>query len=399
MPEYTYVALDRQGREVKGRLQAGVQTEVRDALRRDGLFALQITEGKAAAAAQLHTSRTIKRSDLVLITMQLAHLLDAGMPVDRALAALANQVKKSGVKAWLMELLEAVRTGQSLSAAMANYPKNIPPLYVQMVKAGEASGQLDKVLTDLAQYMETEAHRRSQVRSMLTYPAFVICVAIAAAIFVVTFVIPQVQSIFMDFDQVLPPPTRLLLGISGAAVHYWYVLVMGLAAIVLLVLWVRFNPHWHLIWDKEKLRLPLMGSIWQELAAARLARMLSVLLQGGVPMLEALAISEGASGNLWVAACVRSAAERVREGVRLAESLAGGAIPAMALEMIGLGEETGRLEIELSKVANTYDFETDVALKRLAALSEPAIMVFIGILLAFIIVAVVLPIFSLSSTV
>jgi type II secretory pathway component PulF len=321
------------------------------------------------------------------------------MPVDRALASLANQVKKPLIRDRLNELLEAVRSGQTLSATMSEYPRLFPALYVQMVKAGEASGQLEEVLTNLAGYLEKEAHRRAQVKSMLTYPIFVIFAALAAAIFVVVFVIPQVQGIFADFDQALPAPTRLLLGMSAFVVQKWPFLLGGVLAAVGIVVWIILTQEWRLPWDRVRLRLPIMGDIWQKLAAARFTRTLGTLLQGGVPVLEALSIAEGATGNTWVAACIKQAAGRVREGVRLADALSGGPIPSMALEMMGLGEETGRLENELTKVADTYDFETDIALKNLASLAEPAIMIFIGVLLAFIIIAVVLPIFSLSSTV
>lgn len=396
VPEYGYLALDRRGREVRGRMEAAAQVEVQDWLRRQSLYPVEISQSSALKHPRLGAGRW-KRSDLVLVTMQLSHLLEAGMPVDRALEVLSTQVHKAVVRDRLAELLNAVRTGSSFSGALEQHPAIFPGLYIQMVRAGEASGRLEDVLRSLSGHLESEALRRSQVRGMLIYPAFVMGVAVLTTILTVTFVVPQVQQIFREFDEALPPATQFLMATSAWLSRSWTI-VGAVFLLVSICLWrAMHTPRWRLAWDRYKLRLPVMGGVWQRLASARFARTLGVLLEGGVPVLEALAIAEGASGNVWMAQSIRQGTSQVREGVRLADALAGGPVPAMALEMIGLGEETGRLESVLVKVAQTFDFEADVALKRLAALAEPLIITFIGALLAFIIIAVILPIFSLSA--
>ncbi|HHW11289.1 MAG TPA: type II secretion system F family protein, partial [Firmicutes bacterium] len=307
MPEYAYIAVNETGREVRGRIEAGRPEEVREKLRRSGLYPVNIVEGKADAAASpglFAGRRHWKRADLVQVTMQLSHLLEAGMPVDKALEVLARHNRKPAVRTVLRQMLEEVRAGQGLADVIAKRQELFPRLYIHMVRAGEIGGRLEEILANLARYLESEARRWSQVRSMLIYPVFVMAMAVLAMVIVLTVIMPQIEQVFADFEQALPVPTLVLVGMSRRLARHWPLLLAGAVLPVFALRLALRRPAWRLRWDQAKLRLPLIGDIMQKLVAARVTRTLGVMLQGGVPMLDALTIAAGAGGNTWVANCV-----------------------------------------------------------------------------------------------
>lgn len=437
MPSYSYLAVDTNGREVKGRVAATDRGGVIAVLQNRGLFPVEITpvgegsrlgnggrasvlsNGRASSlgATELGATRAgwrvgagivgagigharVGRGGLAVLTTQLASLVSAGLPLDRCLEVLARQSKNPVVATILSSVLEDLKAGEHLSAALEHRNGVFPGFYVQMIKAGEASGQLEAVLTSLASYLEKDEARRAQIRSALTYPVFLLTIAVAAVVFIITFVIPRLTMIFADFGQELPVPTQALLAVSGWLARWGWLLVLTAGAAFMGVRRALRDDGVRLIVDSWRLRLPLLGPVLQKIVIARFARTFGTLVVGGVPLLDAMAIVEKSVGNAAVARVVGAAREKVREGEQVAKALEqeGEVFPPVAIDMIGVGEETGHLEAMLLKLADIYDSETDTSLKRLLSLLEPVIILGMGVVVGAIVISVLLPIFDLNAS-
>ncbi len=410
MPDYSYLAVDTSGREVHGRVAGTDRGSAIALLQQRGLFPLQVapvgggSRGAASGQGRLQQWRVtgkgrVTRAELSIFTTQLANLVSAGLPIERCLEVLARQSKTPALASTLGSVLEELRAGEQMSAAMSQHAGAFPGFYVQMIKAGEVSGQLDAVLTNLASYLEKDEARRAQVRSALAYPTFLLLLATGAVGFIITFVIPRLTMIFADFGQELPFPTRLLLSTSGWLVRWGWLLALAAAALVLAARRALQKGEARLAVDAWRLRLPLFGLLAQKIVVARFARTLGTLVLGGVPLLDALAIVQKSLGNAAAARLVERARGRVREGEQIAKSLdeQNGVFPPVAIDMIGVGEETGHLEAMLLKLAEIYDLETDNSLKRMLSLLEPVIILGMGVVVGAVVISVLLPIFDLDT--
>lgn len=406
MPSYSYKGLDNGGRTVAGQLVADDERTAVAQIKSMGLFPVDVRMGRGGQGAQstqaaerLKLGGGIKSNDLTVFSRQLANLVSGGLPLMRTFAALTDHTENPRLRAVMQRMQQDVQSGKALWEALDAHPRIFPPLYVSMVKAGEASGQLSDVLQWLADYLERDQARKLQVKSALAYPILLITVGVISVFLLVTFVVPRFVAIFEEFDQALPLPTVIMLGVSGFLTKWWWAIVGGLACIVFGAREYARTPIGRLHADRFKLRAPLFGKLILKSAVSRFARTTATLLRGGVPLLDSMVVVREVVGNEVLA----RGADAVREGMREGESFAGrlrdtGVFPPLLTHMVGVGEETGDLQGTLLTVANSYDVEVDSSLKSLVSLLEPLIIITVGSTIAFIIMAMLLPVFQLNMT-
>jgi type II secretion system protein F len=403
MARFRYVALDRTGKTVTGEIAADNPEEVNRRLRDMGYFPSSVGEAAQISLGQrkqIRRGRGVRSTDVVVITRQLADMTAARLPMFRSLSVLVEQADR----AVLRDLLEGIRTdvreGRPLSEALERHPRHFPDLYVNMVRAGEASGHLDAVLLRLADFLEKSMQRRSQIISALLYPAVLITVAIGAVAFIIGFLIPKLSTLFAELEQTLPLVTRMLLAVANTLSATWWILGVFVVVLVIGLRWYAHTEAGKESLDLLTLRLPLLGPIWHKMAVSRLARTLGTMLSGGVPILAALEISGNAVANRPLTRAVEGVREEVREGTSVAVALDRAAVfPPLLIHMAGVGEETGQLPEMMTRVADTLDFEADSTLGRLTTLLEPFVIIIMGIIVGFIVLAVLLPIFQINATI
>jgi type II secretion system protein F len=403
MARFRYVALDRAGKQITGEIAAENPDEVKRRLREMGYFPSRIGEAaevKLGRPAEVRRRRTISSTDVVVMTRQLADMTAARLPMFRSLSVLVDQAESSALRELLEQIRADVQQGRPLSEALARHPRHFPDLYVNMVRAGETSGHLDVVLLRLAEFLGKSMQRRAQVISALLYPAVLITVAIGAVSFIIGFLIPKLSAIFKEMEQALPLITQALLAVADVVARIWWLLLAIIVVLVVGLRWYVRTLAGREALDAWALRVPFLGPIWHKMAVSRLARTLGTMLGGGVPILTALEISGNAVGNRPMSRAVMSMREEVQEGTSVAASLEhAGAFPPLLIHMAGVGEETGQLPEMMARVADSLDFEVDSTLGRLTMLLEPAIIIIMGVIVGFIVLAVLLPIFQISATV
>ncbi|HET7873906.1 MAG TPA: type II secretion system F family protein [Methylomirabilota bacterium] len=402
MAIFVYRAADREGQTIDGVMDAPDVRAVVERLQRDAYFPIEVS-AQTPGAGLLGLPRSllggrISGRDLLAFTQQLANLLEAGVPLDRALAMLEELTPNRRLRAIAGDVLRSVRGGSSLTEALSrHHPRPFSRLYINMVRAGERGGVLEQTLRRLAGFLEEAQELREAVVSALIYPCLLTAVGGAAVVFLLTFVIPRFADIFRDLGQAMPLPTRVLLAVSGAVQEHWWLLavavIAGVAAcrLALATPWAR----WH--WDRLVLRLPLVGPLVLGTETARFARVLGTLLKSGVPVLTALEVVADLSSNQVVVQGITRVADGVRRGVGMAALMAGSeAFPPLAVYLVRVGEETGRLEDLLLKIAADFESAVRRLVKRLIALLEPGIILIVGLLIGFIVVALLMAIFSLT---
>lgn len=400
MGKYRYQALDLSGAAVAGEIEAGDRRDAAARLRTSGMFPTALEgplEARPGAVRQAAGPR-LGRGQVAEFTRQLADLISSGIPPHRCLTILGEQAR--GRQRELLESVrQAVQRGEPFSEGLRAFPRSFPKLYVEMIRAGESSGHLDEVLQRLADYLERQEVRRSQIVSALTYPAVIVLVAIGAVVFMVTFLVPRLSVVFADLGQALPAPTRLLLAVAHAAPTVVPWLAGGLA--LLYAGWRRAAAVDAVAWalDLARLRIPLIGSLASKAAVGRFARTLGTLLAGGVPMLGALEIAGAASANQVIARAAAGMQQQVREGESLSSALAQSRrFPLALVDMTAVGEETGKLPAMLIRHADASDFQFDLTMKRLTSLLEPAVILLMGGVVAFIVLSILLPVFEIYSS-
>ncbi|MBX3023836.1 type II secretion system inner membrane protein GspF [bacterium] len=417
MPVYAYKGLNEKGRNVGGIVDADTPKNARLKLRRSGIFPTELSETReqapAAAAASggvriggfnLNLGNLFERGmtpqDLALITRQLATLVGAGLPLVDCLGALIEQVDTPRHKKVLSQVRELVVEGGTLADAMKQHPAVFSDLYVNMVRAGEASGALDIVLVRLAEYTERAAALRGKVRSALTYPVFMGIASMGILFFLLSYVVPKVTRIFEERNAKLPTMTIVLLAISNFLSTYWWAI---LAVIVIAVIAVRVStrtPTGRLRFDALTLRVPYFGKVLKKVALARFARTLSTLLLGGIPLLQALDIVKHVVSNMVLSNAIEDGRNSIREGHSVADPLKkSGLFPPLLVHMIAVGEKSGELEQMLSRAADAYDGEVEASVSALSSVMEPVLVIFMGGVVLFIVMAILLPIFDLNQLV
>jgi general secretion pathway protein F len=399
MPVFVYRAADRRGQTVDGTMEAPDARAVVERLHREAYYPIRVAPQAAGRAWwRLGGGARVRQRDLLALTQQLATLFEAGMPLDRALGILEELSPNARVKAVVADLLRSVRGGSSLSEALAkHHPRPFSRLYINMVRAGEKGGVLEVSLRRLAEFLEARAAFAEAVMTALAYPLVITTVGAGAVVFLMTFVIPRFATIFADLGQAIPLPTQILLGVSAAVQAYWWVgALVAAAAALAWRIWTA-SPQGRLEWDRAILRLPLVGALALKVETARFARTLGTMLRSGVPMLGALAVVGDMMSNQAIGAAVSRLADGVKRGGTVAAGMTQQAsFPPLAVHMVRVGEETGRLEEMLLKVADTFEGEVRTELRRALGLLEPAIILAMGVLVAFIVVAMLLAIFSIN---
>jgi len=407
MALYQYEAMNAQGQEIRDEVEAASQEEAIQKIRAKNYFPTNIRE-KAAAKTKRRAAPSAERKGktiafgraspkhLTMFTRQLSTLQDAGLPILRSLRILHGQQKPGVLKNALSDVIEDVEAGATLSEAMAKHPKCFNRLYVNIVRAGEAGGVLDKILLRLADFMEKSLALRRRVIGAMIYPAVVLTVAALIVSLIMTFIIPKFEKIFSEFDAELPGPTLMLIGLSHAIKSYWFV---GPIALVLLVLGFRLlkmTSGGRFALDWFKLHVPIVGRIVNRSAVSRFTRTLGTLIASGVPILDALKITRDTVGNEVIARALTSVHDSIREG----ESIAGplkqsGVVDAIVVNMIDVGEETGDLDKMLTKVADNYDEEVDTLVGGLVSALEPVMVLILGCIVGGIVISLFLPLVSI----
>lgn len=343
----------------------------------------------------------VKMKDVLIFTRQLAVMVNAGLPLMQSLDILAEQAESDTFAKVVSDVASRVEGGETFSDALRAYPRVFPELFVSMVRSGEASGELDSVLVQLADFMEASAELRRKIKGAMTYPvvAFAIVLLIAAGLII--FVVPQFAQIFADMNAELPATTQLLITMSEVFKSWRILIVIGvIVGIVMALKMYNQTESGRYVLDGYRLRVPIFGLLLRKVAVSRFTGTLATLTRSGVPLLQALKIVESTAGNEVFSRVIRDAADGVRNGESLAEPMArSGEFPSMVTRMIGVGEKTGALEIMLFKIQEFYDSEVRALVDQLTALLEPVVMVFMGVVVGFIIVALFMPIMSLSSIV
>jgi type II secretion system protein F len=399
---FQYIALTADGQRRTGRIEAETRTEALARIRELGQqpVQLQLAEAEAPAAAPTRRARRITSGDITAFTRQLADLTLAGLTLDRGFSVLAEQAENKSLEALIETIQTEVRGGAALSQALERHPRYFPPMVVNMVRAGEMSGQLGEVLERLAQFAEREQSRRAQIVSAMVYPAVLLLVASSTLVFLLTFVVPRLSGVFADLGAELPLPTRMLLAITGALTSGWWA-ILGAAALLWLGLrtYRRTEAGAYQI-DRLTLRVAVVGKMWRKVVVARFARALGTLVAGGVPILEALRVAGQAAANRTLIRAAGELEERVKGGETISTAMrATGQFPPVLIHMTAVGEETGDLPRVLLRVAETLDGEAEIAMKRLTTLIEPMIVIFMGGFVGFVVLSILLPVFEANSIV
>jgi general secretion pathway protein F len=408
MPVYEYIALDAGGRRRKGIIDAGSVAAARQKLRETDIFPVELSEASerkreetAARRGAIHLFRRVGLQELALMTRQLATLLGAGLPLVPSLAVLVAQIRHPLLKTTLAQIREEVNEGNSLTQSMSHFPRIFPPFYINMVRAGEASGTINLVLDRLADFQEGQQALKTKIRSALAYPLFMFFIGSGVLFFLVTFVVPNITNIFREMHQTLPGITVFLIVVSGALKSLWWIIALILLAGIVGVRYaIRKTDQGRHLWDRLKLNAPLFGGLNRKIAVARFSRTLGTLLQSSVPLLAALEIARNVVDNLIIADEIRRAAKEVEEGQSLSAPLSrNGFFPPIAVEMISVGEQSGNMETMLFRVAEAYEKEVEANIILVTSLLEPAMILVMGAVVGFIVVSVLLPIFEMNQLV
>ncbi len=400
MANFSYRARDATGKLINGQIEAADEQAASLALMNRNLMvvALRVSVARKARAKR-HRGR-VKAQELVVFTRQLATMLDAGLPLVQSLTALEEQTDSKAFKSILQQITERVEQGQALSEALSEHPNVFNRLFISMVQAGETGGLLAEILDRVASYLEATVRLKKKVKSAMTYPTVVCCIAICIALFLIIKVIPIFADIYKDFGAKLPGPTQVLIQISNILREYFLFAVTGVVLLVVGFVKLKKTRYGSLAWDRTKLRLPVFGKLIHKIAMSRFARTFAALIRSGVPILETLRIVGQSSGNVIVEQAVMSTATRIEKGDNIAMALGQHPIfPPMLIRMISAGEQTGKVDVMLEKISDFYDEEIEATLTGLTSLIEPLLIVFLGLVVGSIVVCMFLPIFKLNEIV
>ncbi|MFB3817302.1 MAG: type II secretion system F family protein [Candidatus Methylomirabilales bacterium] len=399
MPVFTYAGRTRGGQTISGEMEAASREAVVARLRSQQIIATSV-RAKARDIVIPGFGGGVGEKEIVIFTRQFATMIDAGLPLVQCLEILGSQQENKVFKKVITEIRQSVEGGSTFAAALKQHPKIFTSLYANMVEAGEAGGILDTILNRLAQYMEKAMALKKKVKSAMIYPSTIVTVALAVVIFLLIFVIPTFKSMFEGFGATLPLPTVIILEASRIVRTY---ALLGVAAIVAGILglkWWYATASGRLTIDALLLKAPVFGMLIRKVAVAKFTRTLGTLISSGVAILDGLDITARTAGNKVVEHAVMRTRASISEGKTIAEPLKeSGVFPPMVVQMIAVGEQTGALDAMLGKIADFYDEEVDTAVANLTALLEPMLMVFLGVVIGGVVIAMYLPIFKLVTVV
>jgi general secretion pathway protein F len=404
MAAFEYKALEKTGKQKKGVMEGDNARQVRQRLKEQGLIPVEVIETKSkqqkSASQGLSFKRGISVNDLSLITRQLATLVQAGMPLEECLKAVAEQGEKAHIRSMMMGVRSKVIEGYPLAESFADYPHVFDELFCSMVAAGEKSGHLDTVLNRLADYAENRQKMRSKLQQAMIYPIMLTLIAIAVISFLLATVVPKIVDQFVQMGQGLPTVTEILLAASNFVVHWGLLVVIAVVLFIVGVKWLLTKPHLRLAWDKKILRLPVVGKVVRGLNTSRFARTLSICTSSAIPLLDGMKVAADVMSNQYFKQQVLEAADNVREGASLRISLEQTKLfPPMMLHMIASGEQSGELEQMLTRSADNQDRDFESLVNMALGIFEPLLIVFMAGIVLFIVVATLMPIIELNNLV
>ncbi|MBN2180949.1 MAG: type II secretion system F family protein [Sedimentisphaerales bacterium] len=414
MGKFSYKAVDKKGEHVTGTIEASDRKSAVLSLTNEGHLVTELVEkakssGSAVSLLQgFDLSKSLKlggarvsSKDILAMTSQLGTALRAGLPLLNGLELIHQQQNKSGMKEMLADLINSVSSGKSLSEAMEKHEKIFSPLYLSMIRVGEAGGILDQTTSQLAGILTRDEKIKTNMKNASAYPIFVLLIGLASVVIIITWILPSILKTIQDTGALLPLPTRILLGISGftkavlTTATGWIVLAMIIAGIIYFFRWTKNQGR--LQWDTFKLRIPILGSVLRTIAVGRFARTLGALTKGGVIILEALSVVRDTLGNELLGREIDIVADKVKRGEPLAEPLSvSGYFPPLLVQITSIGEETGKLDEMLLNAAETFDMEADAALNRFMAIFPAILILMLALVIGFIIVATLLPIVMMT---
>jgi len=398
MATYAFKALDLAGAPTKGEMEAGDKQAVAAQLRSKGLIVVDIEELVPASAGDiLARFRRVKADELVIATRQLSTMVNSGMSLLRSLYVIEEQTENDKLREIFIEVRKDVEAGLALSDALRKHPDIFNDLYVAMVQAGETGGILDSTLVRVAEQLEKDAALRRQIKAAMVYPAMIASFAFVVLFALVAFLVPVFEQIFKDFGGDLPAITKFTVFLSHLATERFYILFGGMFAVVWAFRTWKRTESGRMQWDRLKLKFPMkIGDIVQKVALARFSRTFSGLISAGVPMLEAIDITGKTSGNKVIEKAMLEVRESVKKGGSLTAPMmeVPEAFPVMVTQMIGVGEETGALETMMTKVADFYEEQVAAAVKALTSILEPVMILIVGGIVGFIVIAMYLPMFK-----
>ncbi|NOS80431.1 MAG: type II secretion system protein GspF [Nitrospira sp.] len=411
MPVYQYKGYKNDGAAATGIIDAESPKVARVKLRKVGVFPTDMVEQSSGSAgsntgspgkssAGMGRSPALSTTDVAMMTRQLATLLVAGLPLVEALGVMVEQTEKKAVKSLMADIREELRGGASYSAILERYPREFSQIYVHMVRAGEASGALDQILFRLAEFLEKQLGLKHKVTNAVLYPALMLIVGVSVLFFLMTFVVPKITAVFTSLKQALPWPTVVLMSISHFLADYWALIIGGIGLLVWALRRALKTEAGQTTADRWLLKVPLIGEVARMVAISRLTSTLATMLASGVQLLDAMDVAKRVMNNRVLEQAVEGARQNIREGETIAEPLKrSGEFPALVTHMIAVGERSGEMEEMLRRIGQIYDGEVDRVITRFTSLLEPIMILVMGILVFFIVVAILLPIFEMGQMV
>lgn len=403
MPTFAFTAKDKTGQQVEQTQEAASKEALIKSLRDQGLYPTSVKEQKSSAVAKKASQKSFNLSfgkrvglkDLAIFCRQFATMINAGVSLVRCLDVLEQQTSNVGLKEIIRDIQTEVEGGATLSKSMAKFPKVFSELSVGLVRAGEVGGVLDETLERLAQFMEKDLELRQKIKSAMTYPIMVLIVAVGIVSFLVMFILPKFMELFLELgmeESDFPAPTKLLMDLSHFMLDRWYIMIAMIVGAWVAIGRIKRTKTGKRLWDTLMLKIPVFGPLNHKIAVARFARTLSTLLSSGVPILQAMETVAGTVANDVISDAILLSRASIREGDTIADPLTESKMfPPMVVQMITIGEETGQLDMMLEKVAVFYEREVDTAVESLTAAIEPVMIVVLGFIVGFIVIAMFLP--------
>lgn len=402
MPVYSYTARDMDGALVTGNTAGASEVMVRRDLRDNGLFVVSLTEHREreSLSDRFAHLRGVKLGDLVVFSQQLSTMVGAGLPIIECLHELVNETESPPLRRALMRVVQDVQSGSTFSQALARHPRIFSELFVALVQAGETGGVLEATLQRIAEALDKEQELREKVKSAFVYPVVVLAVATGVVTFMLLFVIPVFEKVYAQFRHQLPGPTRALIVASNFISDYWWLALLSIAGIAVGVRSFIRTEHGSVVWDRAKLRLPLLGKLIRKIVVTRFVRTLGTLVGAGVPLLAALETATRVASNAEFSAAIRQIKEEVAQGGLLSSALrASGRFPNLVPRLVQVGEESGSLDEMLLKIAYFFDRDIEHSVRRLTTLMEPVLTLVLGGIVGSIVVSLYMPIFTLASVI
>ncbi len=399
MKKFNYRAKDKKGILVTGRVEASSADAAAKLIRERGLILISLkTVKENPFAAIKRVKGKITPGDVSTFTRQLATMINAGLPITESLSILRTQAK-GGMQAVIMQVLADVEGGESFSRALAKHPKSFSPTYIALITAGEAGGVMDKVLSRLADNLEKHQEFRGKVKGALIYPSIIVIGMIIVGLIMIIFVVPRLTSLYTEFNAELPLPTRILIGVSSLALKLWPLMLIAIASGLYALRLYSRTPAGRRKLDELLFKIPVIGDLQKQIILTELTRSLSLMNGAGVSILESLNITAGVVGNRVLSEALEDTAVQVEKGFPIAYSFARHqeAFPFILSQMIAVGEETGKMEEILSKISHIFEVESDQKVKGLTSAVEPLVMIFLGLGVGFLVIAIILPIYNLTS--